>query len=275
VPGAQARTRFTVVVPTWNRRELVRLTVQSVLGQTRPPERVLVLADGCTDGTVAALRALGDPWLEVLDLPKAAGYAYAHRDATLPDIATEVVMWLGDDDLYAPDHLEHVGARWDAGGVDLVQAQAVLVPPDGRATWMGGDWAVPRRRDRILLGENDTPMGAVSVRTDLVREVGGWDAGLPREGDLDLWQRCLRAGARTAMLPTPTVWHFRGTGRRQAPEDRLVQNRAAAAALRDPAALARLRSDLNAGRDALRAHHEASAERSEEWAWHLALRLGL
>jgi glycosyltransferase involved in cell wall biosynthesis len=64
---------ITVVIPTHNRRETVVLALETALGQTRPPDRVIVVADGCTDGTPDAVRALGDARVEVLDLPKGPG----------------------------------------------------------------------------------------------------------------------------------------------------------------------------------------------------------
>src|SRR6266542_4746043 len=111
---------FTVVVPTHNRRETALLAVDSALAQTRPPVQVIVVADGCTDGTVAAVRELGDSRIDVLDLPKGPDYGYDHRNRALECARGDVVAWLGDDDLYLPDHLERVGQLFDSGGVDLV-----------------------------------------------------------------------------------------------------------------------------------------------------------
>ena len=51
---------FTVGIPTHNRRETVLLALASALEQTRPPVRVYVVADGCTDGTQEAVHALGE-----------------------------------------------------------------------------------------------------------------------------------------------------------------------------------------------------------------------
>ena len=76
-------TTFTVAVPTHDRRELVTLAVRSALAQTRPPLEVIVIADGCGDGTAAALRALGDERVRVVELPKGPGYAYDHRNVAL------------------------------------------------------------------------------------------------------------------------------------------------------------------------------------------------
>ena len=99
---------FTVAIPTHDRRDTVLLALHSVLFQTQSPDQIIVLCDGCNDGTQAAVAALGEPRIEVLDLPKEPGYGYAHRNRSLQLARTDVIVWLGDDDLMAPDHLERI-----------------------------------------------------------------------------------------------------------------------------------------------------------------------
>jgi len=235
-------TTFSVAIPTHDRRELVTLAVQSALAQTRAPLEVIVLADGCTDGTAQALHALGDARVRVVELPKGPGYAYAHRNLALREARGDVVSWLGDDDLYLRDHLAVIGELWDAGEVDLVQACAVLVDEAGAFAAMGSDWGIERFRAEALRGHNRTPMAAVSHRPAPALAAGGWDGAQERRGDIHLWRRMLEAGARTRMSATPTVLHPRGSGREQTPEQRLEQSRALAAALGEPGVAARIRA---------------------------------
>ena len=242
------------------------LALGSALGQTRPPVQVLVIADGCRDGTQEAVRALADPRIEVLDLPKGSGYGYGNRNEALRRARGDVVAWLGDDDLWLPDHLERVGAVFDAGVADLIPATACIVHPDGafEATW--ADWSVPFFRDRFMGGENRTPMAAVSHRVALALAAGGWRAEVPRAGDADLWRRLLEAGARPAASLAPTVLHFRATGREQAYADRVRQNAELARELEEPAALARLRARADRAVNERFAQTESWARGSDEWA---------
>src|SRR5687767_11750834 len=50
----------SVVVPTYNRAELLRLTVQSILRQTVAPLEVIIVDDGSTDHTAQVCAAFGD-----------------------------------------------------------------------------------------------------------------------------------------------------------------------------------------------------------------------
>lgn len=256
---------FTIAVPTHDRRETVVLAVRSALAQTRPPEQVIVLCDGCTDGTADALHALGDARLEVVELPKAAGYGYEHRNRSLELARGEAIVWLADDDLLLPDHLERLGALWDSGRFDLVQSYSVIVHPDDSLEWLGADWSVPAQRAAIER-DNSNAMSSVSISVELARAIGGWDASLPRAADWNLWWRALAAGARSAASPAATHLHFRASGRDQAWPLRVRQNSEWLARLEDPAQLSALRIALDRVRAEHDAHVLARADQLEEIA---------
>lgn len=235
---------ITVGIPTHNRREMVLMALASALEQTRPPARVIVLADGCSDGTQEAVRELGDERIELLDLPKAFGVGYLHRNEVLKRAGDGVVAWLADDDLWLPDHLERVGELFDAGIALLVQAMACKVYSDGTLEPFGVHWSAPTSRDLFLEVENRTPSSAVSHLATTALDAGGWPADFAVGGDWDLWQRMVCAGARPEMVGAPTVLFFQAEKREQAWDERLAQNAAFLERIRDPAQLAKLRAEL-------------------------------
>ena len=49
--------KVTVIIPTYNRRDYVIKTIDSVLTQTYPDFEVIIIDDGSADGTDEALRA--------------------------------------------------------------------------------------------------------------------------------------------------------------------------------------------------------------------------
>jgi hypothetical protein len=244
--GAVAAS-ITVAIPTHNRRETVLMAVRSALRQSRPPEQVIVIADGCSDGTQGAVEALDDPAVELLDLPKAPGYGYANRNVALARARSDVVAWLGDDDLYLPDHLERIGELYDAGVAEVVQATACWVYPDGRVRGWSMDWSVPLYRRLLLSGHNRTPLSALSHLRSRAPEVGGWPEDVLKGGDVVLTQRLVGDGSRCALVAQPTLLYFGATGRDQPEPERVVQIASYLARLGDPRELARLRAEMAHG----------------------------
>ena len=260
---------FTVGIPTHNRRETVLLALASALEQTRPPTRVLVVADGCTDGTQEAVLALGDDRVEILDRPKGLGAGYAHRNEVLERAGEGIVAWLADDDLWLPDHLERAGELFDADAAGIVNSMACLVREDGKLEPFGTHWRAPTYRDRFLGVENRTPSSAVSHQARAALAAGGWPTDLERAGDWDLWQRMVRAGAHSEMVVAPTVLFFSAWGRKQSWSHRVAQNAGFLARMRDPGELARLRGEMAFACSAA-AHADSTAlveayEREAEW----------
>ena len=239
---------FTIAIPTHDRRQTVVLAARSALQQTRPPIEVIVLCDGCTDGTEEALEELGDDRLVVLPLPKLPDYAYAHRNVALVRARGSAIIWSGDDDLLLPDHLERLGALWDTELYDIVTSPAVVVHPDDRLEWLGENWGIERNRI-ALERRNGNVMAGVSIRVALARDTGGWNASVPRAGDWDLWKRALAAGGRPGAIGDATVLHFRATGREQPWAERVRQNTLWFERLSGPDGLASIEGSLRRLRD--------------------------
>ena len=256
---------FAVIVPTHNRRERLLQALESVLRQTRQPEQILVVADGCTDGSVEAVRALGDERIEVLDLPKAPRKGWGLRNQALERVRADVVSYLGDDDLYLPDHLERVGDLHDTGRFDVVQAMTVLVWPDGRLEPNALDWNVPWLRERFL-GDvaQRNGMASVSHRAGVAERAGGWNPDPPPgvPGDVDLFKRIVRSGVTTVQLSEPTVLLI--SGRQGEPEGRARQARELLERSSTREGLALLRADVAAEGNRVQAMRE-QAERELYW----------
>jgi hypothetical protein len=256
VEDARVPASITVAIPTHDRRETVLMAIASVLQQTRPAEQVLVLADGCGDGTQKAVAAVNEAAVELLDLPKAPGYGYANRNVALERARGDVVAWLGDDDLYLPDHLERIGEIYDAGVADVVQATACWVQPDDRLQGLGMDWSVPLYRELMLSGHNRTPLSALSHLRSAATHAGGWPEDALRGGDITLIQGLLQSGSRCALVAQPTVLHFRATDREQPERERVEQVARYLRRLGDPRELARLRAAMARGLHARAAEGE-------------------
>ena len=92
-------SRVAVIIPAYNHERYVGEALESVLAQSRPAERVLVVDDGSTDRTPRVLRRFGTRGVEVVRQPNAGTHAALNRAvAAVRDC--EVVAILNSDDRF-------------------------------------------------------------------------------------------------------------------------------------------------------------------------------
>lgn len=94
----------SVIMPTWNRKELLVKTLENVLGQTMPPKEVIVVDDHSTDGTIEHIRSLfKDGVIVVTNDRKGPGAA---RNTGLRYATGDYIKFFDSDDLMTVNTLE-------------------------------------------------------------------------------------------------------------------------------------------------------------------------
>jgi glycosyltransferase involved in cell wall biosynthesis len=139
MPSLPSAFRLSVVIPTYNRRELVLRAVASVLAQTDADTlQVIVADDGSTDGTVEAIaeRFGGDERVSCVATTR--GYACAARNAGFAKAVGDFVCFLDSDDVWLPDTLATFAAAFAA------HPELAFVSVDGNTIEKPGQTIVPR-----------------------------------------------------------------------------------------------------------------------------------
>lgn len=195
-------TTVTVVIPALNARHTITSALASVAAQTRPPDEVIVVDDGSSDGTGEVARTWQDRLpLTVLRHPEKKGPAAARRLA-IERSSTSSIALLDADDAWLPDHLDTMtGAQSSARS--LVSARTIRwIPGEGLA--IGADIALPppARQLAELLVRNYvfSPLFSREMydRAGPFRDFHGTE-------DWDLWIRMVRCGASVIRTSHPTV----------------------------------------------------------------------
>jgi len=187
-----APARVSVVIPTYNRADLLPRAVRSVLGQTLDDFELIVVDDGSTDRTRDVVRELDDTRVRALFLEH-AGVSRA-RNAAIGIARGEWIAFLDDDDEWLPPYLErqlaHLDAAPNAGAVycttkRLTEDGETLVTPLHCPSGAVFDDLLQRWKPST---------SATMVRRELVLQVGGFSRELEWLEDHEFMMRvALRA----------------------------------------------------------------------------------
>jgi len=209
----------SVVIPTYNRPQLVVRAVRSALAQTLRTIEVIVVQDGPNARTLQALAQISDSRLKVQWLPENVGSAAAYN-AGIAQTSASWVAFLDDDDEYLPRKLE---MQLSAAQRSSHRYPIVLCHIIGRDK--SGDRVWPRRvprpgepisewlfcRSSPFFGEGLVQSDMIFTHRELLQAVP-LDGSLPEHDDIDWSLRALAvAGVGVEFAPTReplAIWYL-------------------------------------------------------------------
>ncbi|MEW6531000.1 MAG: glycosyltransferase [Thermodesulfobacteriota bacterium] len=191
---------ISVIIPTYNRLELLKQTVDSVRAQTFRDFELIVVDDGSTDGTGAWLEGQSD----LKPIYQANRGIASSRNAGAAIARGEWLALLDHDDLWARDKLE-IQARFvqQEPHVALVAARHVRlgakVAKTRRGNWIEGDLFVK------AFAESFIHTSSVIIRRDVFGQIGGFPTQYRFADEFDVW---LKIAARypIAYVDDPLVF---------------------------------------------------------------------
>lgn len=191
----------SLVIPTRNRRDLLKEAVSSVFGQTLDAWELIVVDDVSEDGTWTWLGGLSDPRVRPIRLDQHSERAKA-RNRGLETATAPFVLFLDDDDILPAQALEkHVDAlRKHPAAIASVGGYRPFDEHGARRTIR----LVRRTKLRSiwydLLFASPPVSGQCVFRIESVRAVNGWNDAYNFAEDHELWLRVGGLGP-VALLP--------------------------------------------------------------------------
>jgi glycosyltransferase involved in cell wall biosynthesis len=147
----------SVIIPCYNREPFIAATIESVLTQTWPKIELIVVDDGCTDGSRAILESYGER-LILLEHPGRINRGQsAAINLGLRQCRGEFVAILDSDDLFVPEKIEKQVHYLDS------HPETGLVYANGKAIDEHGKELYP-----IFFGGHIPPSGPEKVLEDCV-----------------------------------------------------------------------------------------------------------
>ena len=184
----------------------LRTSLESLYSQTIVPERIVLVIDGAIDHEQeTVLSAFSSdprgPKLTLVRLPQNGGLAAA-MNAGLAYCDCPYVMRMDSDDVCLPDRLEHELRYMNENpDIDLVSCWSEEF---GEEIPKSQYKVSPTQHDALrqaLCWRNVIAHSAILVRTETLREIGGYRADFGLLEDYDLYVRMMTAGAKFHVIP--------------------------------------------------------------------------
>ncbi|MBL8114599.1 MAG: glycosyltransferase family 2 protein [Acidobacteria bacterium] len=155
--------RVSVVIATYNRSNVLRHTLTSLLSQTVADFEAIVVGDACSDDTAEVVASFSDPRLVFRNLAANVGDQSGPNNVGMAAARAPVIAFLNHDDLWFPDHLERGLALLDAEA-DVALAGWVRGPAPERVVAARGAYSP----------HQNVPASAWVFRAGLRETVGPW-----------------------------------------------------------------------------------------------------
>lgn len=192
---------ISCVIPVFNGERYLKAAIDSVLAQTRPPDEVIVVDDGSTDGSAGIASVFGE---RVRCIPRRENKGPASaRNFGVARSTGELVSFLDQDDLWHPEKLERqLSCFVRHPGTDMCVCHVELC-------WMD------EIRDEELMYRNH-PRGqrvpgystpALLARRSVFDRVGAFDSRLSFADATDFFLRAIDLGLRVTLLPEVLLYH--------------------------------------------------------------------
>ena len=202
VPQRHEGPAVSVIVPTHNRPEQLRETLESIAAQTFRDFEVLVVNDAGTD-VRDVVESFADRMAVTYLAHEQNRQLAASRNTGIRAARGRYIAYLDDDDVFYPNHLETLVGALAATGARVAYADAV------RAR-VGADGTVARdvpysfdfSRDRFLFA-NYIPVNCIVHERSCLDEVGLFDEELATP--LEDWELWIRLSQATDFVHVPQV----------------------------------------------------------------------
>jgi glycosyltransferase involved in cell wall biosynthesis len=188
------RPAISVITPTFNRATRLVRAIRSVQAQSHTDYEHVIIDDGSSDGTEGIVKQFDDSRIRYLRFEQWHG-ANAARNAGIQAANAPWLTFLDSDDEFLPHRLEQTMSRIHSGLAQPLMISSFEVRKPRKtslsinpAMFLDGD-----QLERALMAYKIFIAGsAITVRTDMLRAVGGFHPAIMRLQDREVLLRLSR-----------------------------------------------------------------------------------
>lgn len=200
--------KVSVMIPTYNRKELLKEALESVIKQTYRPIECVIVDDGSTDNSrevISDFKDYNDESFQIKYIYQENSGAQVARNLGTLNCTGEFIQYLDSDDLLDSQKIEK-------------QVDILIKNPDLDGTFGDFRKGVPENNKLQIAFESENlfeqflikfcaPPVSVLLRREYVNKIGDWDISLKRFQDIDFHIRGLLMGGKYKYVSMETgLW---------------------------------------------------------------------
>jgi glycosyltransferase involved in cell wall biosynthesis len=197
--GPLGKTRFSIIMPSYNSGTFIERSILSVLDQDWPNLELIVIDGSSSDETVGILERYSSRlhyWESVTDSGQSDALNQGFARAT-----GDIYGWLNADDLYLPGAFARVAAAFDDPRTQLVYGDWLSIDPSDAELFR--HIALPPSLTRLVADGFQFNLQATFWRAELHAAAGPFDLALHRTMDYDFAVGLLQSTRRSEIVVIP------------------------------------------------------------------------
>jgi len=203
----------SVIIPTYNRAEVLCRTIDNALAQTYTHTEIIVVDDGSTDETLSTLHRYND---RIRVIAQSNAGPAAARNRGIEAARGDLIAFQDSDDLWLPKKLERQVALLDRAGDAVVCCLCNAVfryLGQAEFTSFKRSWLFPRLSQGIWTNAAEVLATrfvlfcqAVVIRRRILERMGGFDETLKYNEDYEFPLRLALEGSWAIIEEPLTIW---------------------------------------------------------------------
>lgn len=195
---------ISVVMPTYNREELLPRAIESILNQTYEDFEFIIVDDGSTDNSVALIQSYQkqDKRIRLVQNEKNKGISYS-RNRGMDEAKGRYVAIMDSDDYSEPDRLAR-SLAFMKKHKDYTAVNSVYYEMEREAKGIN-NWVPPHRWEIIFNFANYfTNIAMYDLKFARKHNIR-YDENLISAEDYDFWSKMFLAGGKLGMINEPLI----------------------------------------------------------------------